>query len=84
MKNKNVVTNLEAACAYVLFQANQLLMTRPADVVCIVIDIAAFLVICMRILSRMGLESYVVRTPNTREQVILHRDRRIHIPTLKS
>ena len=77
------MTNLEAACTYVLFQANQLLMTRPADAVCIVIGIAAFLVICMRILSRMGLESYVVRTPTTREQVILHRVRRIHVPTLK-
>ena len=77
--------DLEAACTYVLFQANQLLMTRPADVVCIVIGIAAFLflVICMRILSRKGLESCVVRTPTTREQVILHRDRRIHVPTLK-
>ena len=75
--------NLEAACTYVLFQANQLLMTRPADVVCIVIGIAAFLVICMRILSRKGLESCGVRTPTTREQVILHRVRRIHVLTLK-
>ena len=77
------MTNLKAARAYVLFQASQLLMTRPADAVCIVIDIAAFLVICMRILSRKGLESCVVRTPTTREQVILHRARRIHVPTLK-
>ena len=84
MKNKNVVTNLKAACTYVLLQANQLLMTRPADAVCIVIDIAAFLVISLCILSRMGLESCGVRTPTTREQVILHRVRRIHVPTLKS
>ena len=33
---------------------------------------------------RMGLESCGVRTPTSREQVILHRDRRIHVPTLKS
>ena len=33
---------------------------------------------------RMGLESSGVRSPTSREQVILHRDRRIHVPTLKS
>merc|ERR1719270_227852 len=32
---------------------------------------------------RMGLESCGVRTPTSREQEILHRVRRIHVPTLR-
>merc|ERR1719192_1352836 len=32
---------------------------------------------------RMGLESCGVRTPTSREQVILHRFRRTHVPTLR-
>merc|ERR1719370_1090140 len=38
---------------------------------------------CRSAMVRMGLESCRVRTPSTREQVILHRDRRIHVPTLR-
>lgn len=38
---------------------------------------------CRSAMIRMGLESCGVRTPTSREQVILHRDRRIHVPTLR-
>merc|ERR1719402_2129522 len=38
---------------------------------------------CRSAMVRMGLESCGVRTPTSREQVILHRDRRIHVPTLR-